>query len=301
MCPIVVSRSERPTASSNRLPAPRRSTASRDIPRSFAWRATLVRYSSLQPGLADADDGGRAFRYRGSRQKVTLERVAARPGNHDDLTRRLAVPQIFGGAFAYACDCDLVIGVGWIENTGRRPIVVDRAQPVAPCGKHMAVAKRDIAAVMTGICDRLPFPVPGILVGKIDAIRSDPTFRKRRASLLSCGEEPLELGRQVFPFGQKDRSRRSTSNSMQWIFKTLSCQLTLINQPGARNCRSAHSRPSFARRRQAIKTSKSHHRVPRPHAAADASNVAGAREAAGHRPFPNHATAACLIFTLSRS
>jgi hypothetical protein len=227
MCPIVVSRSERPTASSNRLPAPRRSTASRDIPRSFAWRATLVRYSSLQPGLADADDGGRAFRYRGSRQKVTLERVAARPGNHDDLTRRLAVPQIFGGAFAYACDCDLVIGVGWIENTGRRPIVVDRAQPVAPCGKHMAVAKRDIAAVMTGICDRLPFPVPGILVGKIDAIRSDPTFRKRRASLLSCGEEPLELGRQVFPFGQKDRSRRSTSNSMQWIFKTLSCQLTL--------------------------------------------------------------------------
>jgi hypothetical protein len=138
------------------------------------------------------------------RHEVALQRIAARPGNQDDFTDRIPVPKILAGAFAHTLDGDLVIIVGLIVRECRCLIVVHSAQPVTPCRQYIAFAESGIAPLVICISDPFPFPVPGIVIRKIDAAGRDPAFGKARAAFLSCGKKPHEFGRQVFPVGRKD-------------------------------------------------------------------------------------------------
>jgi hypothetical protein len=92
------------------------------------------------------------------------------------------VPKIFSGAFAHALNCDQVILAGLIVGECCRLIVVHSAQPVTPCRQHIAFAESVIAPFVIGIGDLLPFPVPGIIVRKIDAAGGGPAFGKTGAS-----------------------------------------------------------------------------------------------------------------------
>src|SRR6202011_3567733 len=91
-----------------------------------------------------------------------------------------------------------VVAVEWKR---RRLIVVDGAQPVALRGQHMTFAQRSVTARAVRIGNTLPFPVPGMIVRRINAIGGDTTLGNRRPPRLRSPHEPQALDRQILAFG----------------------------------------------------------------------------------------------------
>src|SRR5262245_29300977 len=79
-------------------------------------------------GLADANHCRHSAGCRGRRQKIALQRIAARPGNRHDLAARASVPNIVAGAFAHARDHGLARLVSKVERERGCLVVVARSQ-----------------------------------------------------------------------------------------------------------------------------------------------------------------------------
>jgi hypothetical protein len=111
------------------------------------------------------------------------------------------VIEIVARALAHALDRRSAISVFEAQRKGRRLVIVDGAQPIAPGGQQMAAAACCIAALVTCVRYPSPFPEPAEIVGNIDAAGGNAAFRHRRTALLCGAKQSRELDRQILALG----------------------------------------------------------------------------------------------------
>src|SRR5690242_11096204 len=81
----------------------------------------------------------------------------------------------------------LVCAIKWEHG---RVVVIRRTQPVALRRQQIAACDGPVGAFGADIASLLPFLKPGLLVIWIDPVRGEEAFRNRRATFLSCSQEP---------------------------------------------------------------------------------------------------------------
>ena len=135
-------------------------------------------------GLSHANDcRRRPGRFRG-RQEIGFQWIPTWPGDQQNLAPRIAALEVVARALAHAVNRAPAMTVVAIEWKRRRPVVIDGAQPVALRGQHVAFAQRSVTALAVHIRNALPFPVPGMIVRRINAAGGDTTLGDRRSPRL---------------------------------------------------------------------------------------------------------------------
>ena len=96
--------------------------------------------------------------------------------------------------------------IGRIKIECGRLIVADGAEPIALCGRQMAVLEGGFGAVIADVGHPSPLPMPGVVIPCIDPACRQQAFGNRRTAFLSQSQKFHELGREVFTSRPMDPS-----------------------------------------------------------------------------------------------